>query len=350
MSYTLNSVALDTETNRKESRPGYLRKYIQFLREFRSPFQHNVITFLFFVLIAAIFWTVRSLGEEYETEVTYPVRYVNFPENKVLIGEVPDKLRLRIRAKGFSIVKSKLDLNLIPLKFNVNSFSLNSIGADTFYIITETVRDLLSEELEQVRILDISPDTLFFRFTDIVVKKVVVKPILALHDKFFQKQYMQNGTIAVFPDSIIVSGPGTQVKDIHFIPTEPLSFTNLDDTVEIQGNLKKAPMLTYSEYKVRLVIPVDRFTEVEENLTVVPVHVPDSLSMIAIPGQVKVTYKICLGNYKKVEDNPLVAMIDYVRISENQYSRLPVFLSDTPRYINNVRFSPRETEFLITRK
>jgi hypothetical protein len=120
--------------------------------------------------------------------------------------------------------------------------------------------------------------------------------------------------------------------------------------VEIQGNLKKVPMLTYSEYKVRLVIPVDRFTEVEENLTVVPVHVPDSLSMIAIPGQVKITYKICLGNYKKVQDNPLVAMIDYVRISENQYSRLPVFLSDTPRYINNVRFSPRETEFLITRK
>jgi len=348
--YTLNSVALNTETNRKKTRPGYLSKYIQLLLEFRSPFHRNLITFLFFVLIAAVFWMVRSLGEEYETDVTYPVRYVNFPDNKVLIGEVPDKLKLRIRAKGFSIIKSKLDLNLIPLKFNVNSFSLNSIGADTFYIITETVRDLLSEELEQVRILDISPDTLFFRFTGMVVKKVAIRPVLALHDKFFQKQYMQNGTIGVFPDSIIVSGPVTLVRDINFIPTEPLSFTNLDDTVELQCNLKKSAMIAFSQYKVRLVIPVDRFTEVEENLTVVPVHVPDSLTMIAIPGQVKITYKICLGNYKKVQDNPLVARIDHNKISDNQYSRLPVFLSDTPRYINNVRFNPKETEFLITRK
>ena len=341
---------MNSESDNKKARSEYLRKYLRVLFAIRSPFHRNLVTFLFFVLISAIFWLVRSLGEEYETEVSYPVKYTNFPEDKVLIGEMPEKLKLRIRAKGFSILKSKLNLNLIPLRFNVNSFSLNSIGTDTFYIITETVRDLLSEELDQVRIIEISPDTLFFRFTDMVAKKVAVRPVLAIHEKFFQKQYMQNGAISVVPDSIIISGPGNLVRTMSYVNTEPVSFTNLDDTVEVQCNLEKDGKLTFSEYKVRLVIPVDRFTEVEENLAVVPVNVPDSLTMIAIPGQVKITYKICLGNYKKVQANPLAPRIDYNQITNNQYSRLPVFLSDTPRYISNVRINPNETEFLITRR
>ena len=337
-------------TNKETSLPVLLKRYIKRLSVLPILQQRKLITFLFFVVLSTAFWFVLSLGKQYETNVTYPVRYVNFPENKVLIGDVPDKLQLRIRAKGFSIIKSKLNLNLIPLRFNVNSFSLNSIGVDTFYIITKSVKDLLSAELDNMTILEISPDTLFFRFTEMVVKKVAVKPLLAMHNKFFQQQFMQNGKIEVSPDSIIISGPGIFVRSIHSVLTEPVNFTNLADTTAVECKLQPIDRITYSQQKVRMSIPVDRFTEVEERLTVVPVNVPDSLNMIAIPGQITVTYRICLSNYNKVLNNPLTPRIDYAAIQENHLSRLSVFLADTPHIISNIHFSPKETEFLITRK
>ncbi len=80
-------------------------KYYRLLADVRSPFHHKLITFLFFVLVSTVFWFVRSLGQQYETNVTYPVRYTDFPENKVLIGDIPQKLELRVRASGFSILK-----------------------------------------------------------------------------------------------------------------------------------------------------------------------------------------------------------------------------------------------------
>jgi len=349
--YTLNAVDLNTEAiENKTGLSGLLKRYIKRLTDLQLLQQRKWLTFFFFVVISAAFWYVRSLGEVYEADVSYPIRYVNFPDNKVLVGKIPDKLQLKVRAKGFSILRSKLNLNLVPLKFNVSSFSLNSIGKDTFYVVTASVKELLSAELDQVTILDISPDTLFFRFTDMAVKKVPVRPVLTAHDNFFQKQFMQNGSIVVSPDSIIISGPGILIRKINCVVTEPIDFTNLSDTARKQCNLKPMDMVTFSQQKVQVSIPVDKFTEVDENITVVPVNVPDSLNMIAIPGQVTITYIICLSNYNKLAKNQPVPRIDYNAIQERPVNRLTVFLTDTPKIISNVRFNPKETEFLITRK
>ncbi len=72
--------------------------------------------------------------------------------------------------------------------------------------------------------------------------------------------------------------------------------------------------------------------------------------MIAIPGQVKITYHICLSNYPEMLHNPLLPRINYKDINRTHSGRLTVFLADTPSVISNVRFNPHEIEFLITRK
>ena len=336
--------------NKTKNGPGYILKYYRLLADVNSPFHHKLITFLFFVLISTGFWFVRSLGQQYESNVTYPVKYTDFPENKVLIGDVPQKLVLRVRASGFSILKCRLNLNIIPLRFNVNSYAVNSPGKDTYVVITGNIKDMLSEELDQVKILNITPDTLFFRLSDVVTRKVPVMPSLKMHEHFYQKQFIQNGEIRISPDTITVSGPGNVVNAIHFIYTEAISFTNLTDTVSADCKLKPVKSLTYSVQKVRVTIPVDRFTEVENNLTVQSINVPDSLTMIAIPGQVKVTYHICLSNYQHILHNPPLPRINYKDINLTNSGRLTVFLADTPRVISNVRINPREIEFLITRK
>jgi hypothetical protein len=331
--------------------PSLFRKFLQRFLKVPLLQQRKFLTFLFFVILSTAFWFVRALSEKYETTVSYPVRYENFPENKVLIGKVPNKLTLMVRANGFSILKSRLNLNLLPIKFNVNSFSINSMGADTFFVVTETIKDILSSELKNMTILDIDPDTLFFRFTDMMVKKVAVIPVLARHDKFFRQEYMLNGEIEVIPDSIIISGPGNLVRGINQVTTVPLDFNNLMDTTRAECGIKHINNINLSQQKVKVIIPVDRFTEVEQSLSVIPVNVPDSLNMIAIPGQVTVTFRICLSNYQKIINNPsLMPRVDYMQIQENHKSRLTVFLPDTPRIINNLQFSPKETEFFITRK
>jgi hypothetical protein len=341
---------LSSAEPKKRRGTGFFLKYYRLLADARSPIHHKLITFLFFVVISACFWLVRSLGLQYETTVTYPVRYVDFPANKVLTGDVPDRLVLRVRASGFSILKCRLNMNIIPLKFDVNAYTRSKTSGNNYIVLTETIKDRLSEELDQMRILGITPDTLSFQLSDIVSRKVPVIPLLNIDENFFQKQFTLNGNVIVNPDSITISGPENIIEKLKFVSTVPVSYANLHDTVTNDWEIEPVKSLTYSSEKVKVTIPVDRFTEVEESLTIGPLNVPDSLNMIAIPGQVKVTYHICLSNYQYIMHNPLVPRINFRDVGHNPSGRLNVFLSDTPQVISNLRFFPQEVEYLITRR
>ncbi len=309
------------------------------------------MTFFFFVLVSATFWLIRSLSEVYQSDIFYPVSYINFPEGKVLISDTPDKLTLKVSTNGFRLLKCKLNLNILPLKFDISSFSPENPGNDTFFIVTESVRSVLTEELDQVNILDITPDTLYFRFSSLMVRRIVVKPMLQEDERLYESQYMQNGEIEVEPDSIIVSGASSLIASLSFVPTEMIHENRLKDTVLINVSIQTVPGVTYSHSKVRVMIPVDQFTEVEETLPVLSVNVPDSLKMVAVPGQVRATYRISLSNYSKVLNNPLMPVIDYMEINaEEHLTRLKVSLSDTPPYISSVRLDPAAVEYLISRR
>jgi hypothetical protein len=161
---------------------------------------------------------------------------------------------------------------------------------------------------------------------------------------------MLNGNIILTPDSVIISGPAVLVDSIDHVTTEPFRYTNLSDSVTGDFTIKPVELITFSQQTVTATIPVDRFTEVENRLTIEPVNVPDSLNLIPIPGQITVTYRICLSNYDRVINNPLNPQIDYNAIRESSLRRLTVFLADTPGYISDMQINPKVIEFLITRK
>jgi len=211
------------------------------------------------------------------------------------------------------------------------------------------VKDILASELNQTNILAIFPDTLFFRFSERKVKKVPVIPVLDMHGKFFEAQYMLNGDVQVIPDSIIISGAASIIDKYDGVFTDPVSLNGVNDTINMDIRLNIIDQVAYSQQRVKLIIPTDRFTEAEMNLSVSTFNVPDSLQLRPIPGQVRVNFRVCLSNYGRAQKNPPGLYIDFMDISTG-LNRLPVMLLDTPSYISNIKISPAELEYLITIK
>jgi hypothetical protein len=327
-----------------------IKKSIVLLLDIRSVYHKNFITFLFFVLLSAIFWFFRSLSLNYEDVILYPVRYTNIPENKVLLNELPDKLSLRVKANGRKILLSKLNLNLIPIKFDVNSFITGNSSPDSLFILTNSIKDILASELEGVEIIKIEPDTLFFRFTTMEVRKVIVKAKYNDAVLMVAPQYMINGAIVIEPDSIIISGPGSILKKISCIFTEPLNVNNLSDTVTRICILEKQPGVTYSQKKVRIIIPVDKYTQAERFLPVVAANLPDSLSIKTFPERIKISYNVTLSNYEKIDTERIMPHVNYNDILHNPTIKLRVYLVDTPDQIDAIKFSPEKVEYLLTRQ
>ncbi len=314
---------------------------------FKEKYQQRLLLFLFFIFLSFIFWFIRALNEIYQSDITYPIRYTKFPADKILTGELPSHLRLRVEASGMNILAHKLHLNVKALKFNVESFSLQKSGNNSFYILTKHLKEYIVEDLENIRILGMSPDTLFFNFTSVETRMVEVRPSIKDLEDLFAKQYALNGIISTLPDSIIATGPFTVLDTLRFVTTEPVELNNLTDSVIKTYNIQKIDQLDFNKKKVKVIIPVDKFTETAFSSEIDLKNVPDTLVLKTFPNTVSIKYRVTLSNYDKVRPERLKPYVDYLDIEKTQSSKLQIWLTDTPAYIQGVKIIPGSVEYLI---
>ncbi len=309
----------------------------------------RVMVFLFFVIISTIFWFLSALGRQYTSTIRYPVRYTNFPENRVMVGELPSSLELTVNAHGYTLLRYYVSRRIMPIVFDVNSFSLDPLPdteTSNFYILTSVATNRVAGQLgSDIEILDIRPDTLFFNFTDMTRRRLRVRPVTEL---VFDRQFMIKGNIGVEPDSVLVSGPASVIDTMQFVPTRKLARRGVSERIVQDIRLEDINMLEYSQNSVTVTIPVEQFTEASIRVPVELVNLPDTLSMKTFPPEVTVSYLVALTDYERVNPQSFRITVDYKSLPAGT-GRLPVNLMIQPDFVRAVRFSPESVDFIIER-
>ncbi|MBN2521693.1 MAG: hypothetical protein JXB24_00385 [Bacteroidales bacterium] len=317
--------------------------------------QNKFLVFLFFLALSTLAWFIRALSDTYDAEIKYPVRYINLPPNKILSQPPPEKLMLTVRSDGYTILSTKLIFKP-PLSYNVNAFSMYSLTMDStsVYTLTRYARERLSAELNKkkknIEIIDITPDTLFFNFSRVKKRKIPVSASIINPHAIYAQQHMLNGKIYTSPDSIVVTGPAAIVDTLRFIPTRSLRLKELSDTTEKKILIQKHPKLIYPLSKVKVIIPVDEFTESEFTVNLIQKNVPDSVLLKTFPKTVKIKYIVTLSNFEKVSSDMFKPYIDYNDIDIEMNSKATIKMDSLPPYIHSVHLTPGSAEFLIERK
>jgi len=303
--------------------------------------------FFIFIVIATFLWFLNALSKEYTTIISYPVRYTNFPQNKILVSKLPRHLDFRISSFGFTLLRYKLNTTLMPIVFDVNSFSLRSSNTDneTFYITTKLIQEDFSDQLSSdIKLIDILQDTLFFKFSQKIKKKVAVKADI----KFgFQKQYMQKGNLIIEPDSIEISGPQRIIDSIEYVKTRVYEVENLNKEFRKNIQLRKIDKVKFSKKRVSVIQNVEKYTEDNIKIPVEIYNLPDSLIMKTFPNKITLTYLVGLSDYEKVSASQFKFFIDYSLIHAENNSLIEVSLDKYPQYIKLINYYPKRLEFII---
>jgi hypothetical protein len=66
------------------------------------------MVFVFFLVISFGLWYINSLSKEIETDIRYPVKYINLPKERVIEDDSPIKLNLSLKGPGYSVLKLKV--------------------------------------------------------------------------------------------------------------------------------------------------------------------------------------------------------------------------------------------------
>lgn len=308
-------------------------------------------TFLFFLALSAILWLFNAMSKTYVTELDYPVNYVNYPKEKLLLGKLPDKLKISIEATGYTLLRYKMKHSLLPLSFDLNKLQISRIPGKRktkFFILTKHAKDIIEDHLSsELKVVNILPDSLVFNLTSVLNKKVPVVPNIEVSAA---KQHMITGQIKTTPDSILIKGPEIFIDTIKSIHTEHVNFTDIDHTYKRNVSLIEMENITFLTKRVQVEVPVEKYTEKKLQIPITIINTPDSAEIVIFPDKLTVKCNIPMSKYKSVTAGRFEAIANYASVKNTKLRKMRVRLIRFPEFVSNINYHPHKVEFFIKRK
>jgi hypothetical protein len=305
------------------------------------------LIFFFFLMLSILLWFLTALNKDYITSIDYPVRYIRFPEDKVLVNDIPDRLDLTVEASGFTLLSYKLRSRITPILVDVNSYAPNKFRNEpsSIFILSSDAKDGIARQLSnEINILDIHPDSLIFRFAKRAEKLVPVLPTLNLG---FEKQFMQVGPYTLEPDSISISGPVVIIDSIVEVNTEEFVRTGIKESFNMELTILPINKIDFNPVEVWLQVPVEKFTEASLTIPIEVVNLPDSLVLRTFPGKVNISCQVGLSAYETLNEHLFKAEVDYAEAGTMLGSKLQVNLVKVPEYIQALNYTPKSVEYIL---
>lgn len=309
----------------------------------------KMVTYMFFVALATIFWFLNALSKEYTTTVNYPVTYKDLPSKKVLSNEQPPRLKLTVRAKGFDLLRYKLSF-FQSLNFPVNEYTNNKmekVGDNNYLFPTSRMTSQVATQLSSaISVTHISPDTISFEFSSLIEKKIPVH----LNTKLkFESQFRLGGDVVLKPDSVWVIGAKAIIDSIEQLETKLLELKKLNETKTKKIGLVDVEGLRFVQKKVEVKLLVEQFTEAEKHINLKVINVPDSVFLRLFPHKIKLSYLVGLKDYETISDEQFELEADYSKM-DTVRNKLQVYLKGSPLNVSNISFYPGEVGYLIEKK
>lgn len=302
----------------------------------------NALVFLFCTLLAAVFWLVKAMEEQYTTQIAFPIEYQSFPENRLLKDSLPTAATLKVRSKGWQLFKLQLKKDPYPLVVNLSDAAdghIVQLGEKAFFKSQQVPKKL--------DVLKVKPDTLKIAFDKAREKEVPV----VLNGTFdYAKHHRLVDSISLAPATVRIRGPETYVEKIDQVKTQKFHYKQIKSKrIEEQPLQKPAyPFVDYSHTKIKVIIPAETVTEKSLELKV-NFNNPYYRNRISlIPRDIKATFQVPLSHFTKVNAADFKAVVnDDLMDQPNPPSHLPVTISQKPNFIYNLRYHPKKVRFLI---
>lgn len=301
--------------------------------------------FLFFLAISIILWLLVKLKYEYVYTITYNVNLTGVPENKVVTS--PDSLTvdIKVKALGYNLIRYKLFKYYKPLSVVVGRIQSKN---DKYFIFLPNQFDRLAAQLgSDLTLVEISPDTLYFQFSDVVQKSIPVKPDLKIT---FSKQFMQAGSYTVKPVRVIAQGPASIIDTLRFAYTQPLVLDGISNNIDIVLPVKPINGLTFRPETIRIFIPVEKFTEAKVEVPISCINLPDGYDVLLSPRNITITCNVAESKYFTLKPEHFTVMCDYNELRSVSSNKAIVRINKYPDYIGRIQMEPRTVEFVIVKK
>lgn len=301
----------------------------------------KIVTFLICLCIASLLWVVHALNRNYKYTLTIPVKFTRLPENKLIIGELPEKLQVDIKTSGLKLLFIKL--RQMPNEVLIDFNTLKTNAKSQAYSISNgnfNVQNIINFDVE---VMKIRPDTLFFSSEKGSSRLIPVKPSLQAS---FLPGYSAITKPSVSPAFITVTGDTPEIDDIDTIYTQTIRLKDVHENYANTVAIKKLPNLSYSAKEVKLSFEVDRLAETSIRIPVQIMNRSSAETVKLLPEYVTIRYLVAMKEYDNIDASSFKATVNFDDIVARK-KNLKVDLVRSPSEVKVIGIEPATISYLI---
>ena len=299
----------------------------------------NARLFFALLVITSGIWFIIQLSKTYNANLSVTVEITQVPIDQVL-NRKKITIDYELKASGFKLFwldykSNVIEFELDELDQSENAYSLNSKEIKT------SLKDRYFVKEENIKL---NKETFKISYSEKEVKYLKVRPNVTYS---FAAGYNTIDQLETDPDSVKVSGKKEILEQIKYLNTEKINISKVDDTINqlIKIKLPKQD-INVDKKKVKVYLPVEKFTEDEKVIPIQLVNVPDSLQVNYFPKNVSLNYLVPISRYNKVKAEQFVVQCSFKDRFSKQGIIIPRVIKK-PDHIKNINISPSKIEFLI---
>ena len=295
----------------------------------------EALIFFFFVLLSLGFWLLQSLQQEYEIEISIPVRYKNIPPDISFTETPPQEIIAKVKDKGSVLLNYSFGRSFAPIETNMKNQAEKS---GSLSITKKTIQsDIQKQLLATTSLVGFEPQSI-----EAAYSKRIKKDIPVIFDGTIQTNpgFHVSGNISVYASDIVLDTLN-QAKTVF---TEIKKGTK---TITRTVQLQKISEATYDPTSVTITIPIEEFTEKTLEIPVICTGLPPHYTLRTFPSIAKVTCSVPLSRFKDLSEDAFEIKFSFKDLEQNVSGTLPIQLTKKPDWVSSATLVPDKIEFIL---
>jgi hypothetical protein len=298
--------------------------------------------FLFFLLIAFIFWVVRVLDDDYAIDLPVKVCLVNVPNDVIITRDLPPTFTIRVRDKGTVLLGYKMGDGLPPVSIDFNKYKDES---DRRAVIqtADVERAYLSQFNPTTKLIAVKPEQLIFVYSRGENKSIPVRIRGSIRPAW---QYYISDTI-ISPATVKVYAPPALLKRVTCAYTLPLQKKDVGGNVVYRVGLQPVDGVKFVPSYINVAFRTDIYSEKSFVVNIQGAHFPDNKRLVTFPSKATVSFQIASSLLGRIKESDFSIEIPYEEIANYPKDKYPLHVTKQPDGVRNIRISPKNVDFLI---
>lgn len=298
------------------------------------------LTFLIFVVVAALFWIILALNDNLQEDLTVRVNVYNIPDSVTFITDPPKEIHVMVRDRGTNLWRNGV--------FSHPAIDLNfkEYGHDGTFAVSkgELTAGLKKAFGQTATIISTSIENLRLVYTTSPGKRV---PVDVTMDLTAAVGKVITGKPGVSPSGVLVFGSRDALDTIGKVFTEKLRGENLEESKKFTVKLRKIPGVKIDPSTVEVTVNVEQLVRKEVRVNIQIDNKPEGSDLLLFPSTATVEYYLPMSKFGKY-DEKIDVRVDY-RDMEAGSGRLPLHLGRHDPQLENIRLLDDDVEYTLVK-